>query len=170
MRRTRLFQGVCHMHIAGRIVLGCLVVAAALLPLKGCVAGGDPPARNDANDNAPVNDNEGGTGNNNDNQSPDNDNTAPLVRSSLAVSNPTPGLNELVTLTCRVVDLDPPAVDRFEFLGRVDRLTIDEARGTASFVVSESDLNTSMQFSCRAILENGDSGLVSPVVIITIGE
>jgi len=156
------------------------MAAAAPLMTHGCgVSSGDLPHgnANDNGDSGNTNQNAGGDNDNadpdNENAGPDNENAREPVRAVLQVSNPTPSVNELVQLTCRVVDDGsgtPTDVERYEFFGQTDRLVIDERSGAARFVVSESDVNTSLEFSCRAILASGEVSQTSQPAIVTIGE
>ena len=84
---------------------------------------------------------------------PDTDSPT-LATVSLSVSNPTPQINEEVTLTCRVTN---GAVDgvTFAFDGAPGRLIIDRNRGTASFITQESDAGVAFNFTCTATNDVG---------------
>ncbi len=87
----------------------------------------------------------------------------PVVR--LDVSNPSPQVNEEVVLTCSVVGGDAAGV-RFDFQPADDRLFVNRTRGTASFIVEETDISVSFAFTCTATNETGTSGLSNQQVII----
>lgn len=86
----------------------------------------------------------------------------PVVR--LAVSNPSPQLNEEVLLSC-VVENETTGSIQFEFQPD-DRLFVDQARGTASLIIEASDLGSALTFTCRAISSAGSSQPSNEVLLI----
>lgn len=134
------------------IVFGMPLVAA-LSP--GCVELGiiTPISLDGASDGSPSVD------------APDTDSPT-LATVSLSVSNPTPQINEEVTLTCRVTNGAGEGVT-FDFDGAPGRLVIDRNRGTASFITQESDASVAFNFTCTATNEIG-AGPPSAAVLVIV--
>ncbi len=95
---------------------------------------------------------------------PDPDNPAPPT-ASISVSNPTPQINEEVTLTCRVTNGASEGVT-FDFDGAPGRLIIDGNRGTANFITQESDAGAAFSFTCSATNEFGAGPASASVLVI----
>ncbi len=87
----------------------------------------------------------------------------PVVR--LDLSNPSPQVNEEVRLTCSVVGGDAGGV-LFDFQPANDRLFINRASGTASFIVEETDIGVEFAVTCTATNETGTSRPSNQQVII----
>ncbi len=87
----------------------------------------------------------------------------PVVR--LDVSNPSPQVNEEVVLTCSLVGDDAAGV-RFDFQPADGRLFVNRTRGTASFIVEETDIGVAFALTCTATNETGTSGPSNQQVII----
>lgn len=109
----------------------------------------------------------GGNQNDNDNSTNNNDNgsngdSIPTVR--LFASNPAPQLNEEVTLTCTILSGDETNVT-FDFEPASARLIVDEDLGTASFIVSETEIGVSFTFTCTARNDYGTSPPSNSVLI-----
>lgn len=109
--------------------------------------------------------------------------SVPAVR--LQVSNPSPQVNDEVTLTCTVVRGDTAGVtygfQSVDIPHRVarharfkshpaylpdGRLFVNHATGTATFIVEESDVGVAFNFTCTATNEAGTSRPSNQQVII----
>ena len=88
----------------------------------------------------------------------------PVPVATLSVSNPTPQVNEEVVLTCSAAGGGDGVT--FAFQPTTSRLQVDERRGTASFIVQETDVGIALSVTCTATNEHGTSGL-SNVQFIT---
>ena len=108
------------------------------------------------------------TGNDNDGE-PGNDNDSPVPAVRLSVSNPSPIVGEEVVLTCSLTSGDAAGAS-FSFEPFHPRLIVDAARGTARFIVSESDAGTEFSFRCRAVVDGLSSDLSNEVSFIPVGE
>ena len=82
------------------------------------------------------------------------DPTIPVV--SLAVSNPTPQVNEEVIFRCAVASGGMGNVT-FDFQPRDGRLFVNSVAGTATFIVEEADVGVAFTFTCTATSEAGTS-------------
>jgi len=82
----------------------------------------------------------------------------------LSVSNTTPVANQSVTLTCQVQN-SQSRVTRYDF-SPATGLAIDHGGGTANYIVKQSDLGTTLNFTCLATLATGRQ-LTSNTVTIT---
>lgn len=96
---------------------------------------------------------------------PDSGNGTDQVRAVLRASNVTPQVNEEVVLTCSVEGNDVDVV-RFFFQPLASPLTVDQIAGTGRFIVRESDIGQTFQFSCSAQLASGQT-LASGAVVVT---
>jgi len=85
---------------------------------------------------------------------------------TLEVSNPTPQLNEEVVFTCSLASASGAGETLFEFQPENGRLAIDADRGTAVFIVQESDIGVAFTFTCTATNDNGTSEPSNPRIII----
>ena len=86
----------------------------------------------------------------------------PTVR--LSASNVTPIAGETVQLTCGVIAGNTEGV-YFEFLPDLERLTVDEEAGTATFIIDDTDIATTFEFTCRAVTDT-ETGTASAAVLI----
>jgi len=93
------------------------------------------------------------------------DNGAPRVQLRLLSSNAYPGLHEQVDLRCSVIDSNSSVGVTFAFQG-LDRLAVDEVRGTAFFIVAEEDLGIEMRLTCTGTNETGMGSASNNVSII----
>ncbi len=125
---------------------GCIELQAALQGALPGPAGTGPPVTN--GDDQP------------DDQPGE---SVPTVR--LQVSNPSPQVDEEVTLTCSVVSGDSAGVT-YAFQPANGRLFINHATGTATFIVEESDVEVAFTFTCTATSEAGTSQPSNQQVII----
>jgi len=108
-------------------------------------------------------------GSNGDDGFPGNGGTpqgAPAV--TLRVSNPSPGLNETVFLTCTRVSGGTSGLS-FSFQPETSRLSVNQSAGTASITVSEPDIGTEFIFTCTAVNDFGTSGPSNRVSVIPTG-
>lgn len=136
-----------------RLVISVLVVSWAALGLLGCrITIPLPPLTNGSGDGSPP----GGGG---DDGGSDQ---VPLV--SLQASNTTPQLNEQVVLQCSIVAGGNGSA-RFSFQPTSGRLIVNANTGRATFIVTETDLNVSFQFTCTAQDDAGMSDPSNEVVI-----
>jgi hypothetical protein len=114
--------------------------------------------------------NGGGNDNSNGTPPPDNGGMGSVPRVSLSVSNPTPSLGEEVLLRCVVLEGgengEPVTID---FQPQTLRLAVDQAAGTASFVISEPDLGTELSATCTAANRHGVSPPSNSVRIFPTG-
>ncbi|MBI3835817.1 MAG: hypothetical protein HY287_15940 [Planctomycetes bacterium] len=85
-------------------------------------------------------------------------------RAVLSASNTTPVENQSVTLTCRVQN-STSQVTRYDF-NPTTGLVINHGGGTASFIVKQTDLGTTLRFTCSATLTTG-AQLTSDSIAIT---
>jgi hypothetical protein len=90
------------------------------------------------------------------------DGTAPFV--TLTVSNPTPQINEEVSLVCTVVAGTGTGTS-FDFQPDDGRLIVNPATGLALLVVSELDVGSALTYTCTATNTNGTS---QPSTAVTI--
>jgi len=89
----------------------------------------------------------------------------PPLRVALSVSNPTPQVNEQVFLKCAVTAGNAEGVI-FSFQPSGGRLFVDQSAGVASFIVNETDVATSLTFTCAARNDLGETA-TSQAVIVT---
>jgi hypothetical protein len=87
---------------------------------------------------------------------------------TLQVSNVTPQLNEEVLLTCLLVSGDSTSLS-FDFEPRFGGLIVNEQAGTASFIVSETDIGVSRALTCTATNDVGTSAPSNEQVVIPTG-
>ncbi len=87
----------------------------------------------------------------------------PVAR--LTASNTSPSVQEEVVLTCTRIAGDATGIT-FAFAPDNGRLAVNERQGTASFIVSESDVNQEFVFTCTATNDAGAGGPSNSVVII----
>jgi len=104
-----------------------------------------------------------GTGDGSSGNGSDTGNGVPVV--VLSVSNPTPQVNEEVTLTCSIVTGTPNGVT-FDFQPEGGSLIVNHSTGLALFIVSESDAGTALTYTCTATNTNGTSRPSGQVIII----
>ncbi len=90
----------------------------------------------------------------------------PTVR--LTASNTSPTAQEEVLLACTLTSGDATGVT-FAFSPNDGRLAVDPQRGTASFIVSETDVNQAFTFTCSATNEAGTGASSNRVVVIPTG-
>jgi len=87
----------------------------------------------------------------------------------LTVSNPTPQLNETVTLQCSAVG-DASGAVSFEFQPDDSRLAVNSTTGRASFVIQESDISgAGFSFTCTAESDAATSLPSNAIIIIPTG-
>lgn len=111
-----------------RSLLSCLLLTA--FAASGCVEFALPPSDGDSGD-------------------------PPVPVATLSVSNPTPQVNEEVVLTCSATGGGDGVT--FAFQPLTSRLQVDERRGTASFIVDETDVGIALSVTCTATNEHGTS-------------
>lgn len=75
---------------------------------------------------------------------------------ALSVSNPTPQVNEEVTLTCSVVTGTSIGMT-FDFQPEGGSLIVNHSTGLALFIVSEYDAGTALTYTCTGTNTNGTS-------------
>ncbi|HNQ23063.1 MAG TPA: hypothetical protein PKK06_08215 [Phycisphaerae bacterium] len=90
------------------------------------------------------------------------------VRVVLTVTNPHPLPGDQITLRCTVTDGTSAGVT-FDFAPRTGRLVIDRTRGTASFIVDQSDVGVTFSFTCSGTNEAGTGPTSAPVLVIPVG-
>ncbi|MEK7710867.1 MAG: hypothetical protein AAB341_03130 [Planctomycetota bacterium] len=135
-----------------RCLVSVLVVSWTALGLLGCrITIPLPPLPNGGGDGSPP----GGGGD-------DGGDRVPVV--SLQASNTTPQLNEQVVLQCSIVSGGNGSA-RFAFQPTSGRLIVNANTGRATFIVTETDLSISFQFTCTAENDAGLSDPSSEVVI-----
>ena len=83
---------------------------------------------------------------------------------ALSVSNPTPQVNEEVSLTCSVVTGTSIGVT-FDFQPEDGSLIVNHSTGLALFIVSEYDAGTALTYTCTGTNTNGTSRPSGEVVI-----
>lgn len=128
------------------LMVGCIELQAAL---QGVLPGPAGPGTPSTNGDDEPDDQPGGS--------------VPTVR--LQVSNPSPQVNEEVILTCSVVSADAAGVT-YAFQPADGRLFVNRARGTATFIVEESDVEVAFTFTCTATNEAGTSQPSNQLLII----
>lgn len=87
----------------------------------------------------------------------------PVTR--LTASNTSPSVQEEVFLTCARIAGDAAGIT-FTFAPNDGRLFVDRRQGTASFIVSESDVSQEFVFTCTATNDAGTGEPSNSVVII----
>jgi len=137
-----------------RLVIIIPLVCWVAFSLLGCrITIPPPPLPNGSGDGSPPDGGGGGDG---------GSDQVPLV--SLQASNTTPQLNEQVVLQCSIVSGGNGST-RFAFQPTLGRLIVNANTGRATFIVSETDLSVSFQFTCTAENDAGISDPSNEVVI-----
>lgn len=95
-----------------------------------------------------------------------NSDGVPVAR--LTASNTSPSAQEEVFLACTRIAGDATGIT-FTFAPNDGRLFVDRRQGTASFIVSESDVSQEFVFTCTATNDVGTGGPSNSVVIIPTG-
>lgn len=132
------------------------LLTASLILTSGCVE--IPPFPAGSNDGVLPDDGEDG-------DLPGEGDASDIPVAILSVLNPTPQLNEEVSLRCSIAGEDPGDTT-FDFQPDNGRLLLNNRAGTASFIVEEADIGSEFVFTCTATNSNGTSRPSAEQVII----